>query len=180
MTSSNETIIHLDFSIEHRDLFRASLEMARLRIAIGIGIAVVFIIALIWFFSVIGEQQMLLELSPLFIGLPILGVAGQILRLHAGCRKYINALPESQRAAQYMFPPNVDGYDVTWGGSFSHIQWPGLLKVVEKPNYFLLFFNRFDATILPKRGFHQHSDIPLFRQLLRSALGEKAKLLSET
>ena len=122
---------------------------------------------------------MLLELSPLFIGLPIMGVAGQVLRLHAACRKYFTGLPESQRGAQYMFPANGDGYDVMWGGSFSHIQWPDLLRVVEKSNYFLIFPNRFDATILPKRGFHEHSDIPRFRQILRAALGDKAKLLSE-
>ena len=180
MTCADETMIHLDFSIEQRDLFRASIELSKYPLAIGIGITAVLTFSFIWFFTAIGEQKLLLELSPLFIGFPVMGVAGQVLRLHAGCRKYIKALPESQRRAQYMFPANGNGYDVTWGGSFSHILWQDLFKVAEKRNYFLIYLNRFDARILPKRGFHQYSDISVFRQILCSQIGGKAKLLTES
>ena len=180
MTCADETMIHLDFSIEQRDLFRASMELSKYRLATGMGIAAVLIFSLIWLFVAIGEQEILLELSPLFIGFPLMGVGGQVLRLHAGCRKYFRGLPESQRRVQYMFPANGNGYDVTWGGSFGHILWQDLFKVVEKRNYFLIYLNRCDARILPKRGFHQYSDISLFRQILCSQIGDKAKLLPET
>lgn len=165
-----------DFAIESRDLFRASLEIAKIRLAIGIGIVAILVIGLSWFFVVIGEQQILWQTSPLFIGFPLLGVVGQVLRLHAAARKYVRGLPESQRRATYMFPVNADGYDVTWGGSFSHIQWADLSKIVEKRDYFLIYLNQFDASILPKRGFHQRLDLARFRELLRSQLGAKARL----
>ncbi len=178
MEIARETTIHLDFRLEQRDLFRVYLDLAKLRLCIGVGVVVVFTLGLAWFFATIDEESILLEISPLFIGLPILGVGGQVLRIHAACRKYVSALPESQRYVQYMFQSNTDGYDVTWGGGFSHVMWRDLLKVVEKPNYFLFYLNRFDIKVLPKKGFHQQSDVPLFRGLLLSTLGEKARLLA--
>jgi len=176
MEDTNLRMILVDFAIESRDLFRANLEISKIRLAIGIGIVAILVIGLSWFFVVIGEQEILWQTAPLFIGFPLLGVAGQVLRLHAAGRKYVKGLPESQRRVTYMFPANADGYDVTWGGSFSHIQWADLSKVVEKQNYFLVYLNRFDVGILPKRGFHQRLDVSRFREILRSQLGVKARL----
>ena len=173
-------MIHLDFRIEQRDLFRASMELSKYRLAIAMGITALLTLSLIWLFVALGEQDFLLELSPLFIGCPLIAVGGQVLRLHAGCRKYFRGLPESQRRVQYLFPANGNGYDLTWGGSFGHILWQDLFKIVEKRNYFLIYLNRCDARILPKRGFHQHADILVFRQILCSQIGDKAKLLPES
>ena len=173
-------MIHVDFTITQRDLFRVNLELAKVRLLLGCAFAVLTIGGLIWFFWLIDDLQFLFQLSPLFIGAPLVGVLGQILRLHSYCRQFIKNLPESQRRAQYLFQENADGYDITWGGSFSHILWQDLLKVVEKRNYFLVYLNTYEVRILLKNGFHQQSDIPLFRQIVSSRLGTKARLLSDS
>jgi YcxB-like protein len=178
MENENAPIIYMDFTIVQRDLFLGSLKLARFRILVGLGIVASLTLGMIWFFAMIDEQHVLLEVSPLFVGLPFVGIMGQVLRIHAACRKYVRGLPESQRRVQYMFLANTDGYDITWGGSFGHILWQDLLKVVEHPNYFLFYLNRFDIRILPKRGFHQSSDIPTFRGILQSKLGNNARLLT--
>ena len=105
-----------------------------------------------------------------------MGVAGQVLRIHATCRKYFTSLSESQRQVHYMFTSNADGYDVHHGNSFSHIAWTDVSRVVELPLYFIIYFNPYDARVIPKRGFHQDSDIPWFKSIVRSKLSNKAKL----
>ena len=178
MDNANAPIIHMDFIIAQRDLFLVNFRLARLRLSIGVGIVVILTLAMMWLFTTIDEQPILLELSPLFIGAPLIVVAVHVLRVYAACRRYVSGLPESQRRVQYMFQANTDGYDVTWGGSFSHILWQDLLKVVEQPDYFLFYLNQLEIKILPKRGFHQTSDIPAFRSILQSKLGNNARLLT--
>ena len=168
--------VHIDFSLEHRDLFHASLQMGRRRLLIGLGIVALFTGGVIYLFVLIDELGILLQTSPLFIGLPIIGVAGQIFRIHAACRKYFASLSESQRRIHYMFTSNADGYDVQHGDSFSHIAWTDVSSVVELPRYFLIYFNPYDARVIPKRGFHQDSDIALFKNIVRSKLPNKALL----
>jgi hypothetical protein len=53
--------------------------------------------------------------------------------------------------------------------SFGHTAWKDVMKVVEKSRYFLIYLNRFEVGILPKRGF-QPADIPVFREIARSKL----------
>ena len=171
-------MIHVDFTIKQCDIFWVNLESVKYRLAIGIAIFFLVTGTLIWFFTLIGEQGILLELSPLFIGFPAIAVAGQVLRLHAICRRFMKSLPESQREVQYLFQENAEGYDVIRGGSFSHIVWQDLLMVVEKREYFLILINDFDRRILPKRGFHKQSDIPRLREVMRSKLGPRARLLT--
>jgi len=176
MNKATETIgspVHIHFSLERRDLFPASIRMVKRRLLIGIGILTLFAAGVIYFFVLIDELGLLLQLSPLFIGLPIMGVAGQVLRVHATCRKYFSSLSESQRRISYMFSSNADGYDLQYGDSFSHIAWTDVSRVVEQSVFFLIYFNRYDARIIPKRGFHQDSDIPRFKSIVRSKLGDK-------
>jgi hypothetical protein len=134
-----------------------------------------FVLPLGYFFIIIGEQTILLKTSPLFIGLPLVALGGQVLRLHATSRKYVAALSTSQRQHQYMFQSSSDGYDSASGGSFGHTVWKDVMQVVEKPGYFLIYLNRFEAGILPKRGF-QPADIPVFCDIVRSKLGGRAKV----
>jgi hypothetical protein len=103
--STENTIspVHVNFSLERGDLFSASLQILKARLMIGIGIVVLAIAGLIYFFALIGELGMLLQLSPLFIGFPMLGIGGQLLRVHATCRRYFSSLTESQRQISYMF-----------------------------------------------------------------------------
>jgi YcxB-like protein len=171
-------MIHIDFTLEQRDLFRVNLELIKVRLLIAGGFAMVAMIGLMWFFYLIDEMFIYLQLTPLFLSLPIIAVGGQILRLHAICRRFVQSQPESQRRVQYLFQESADGYDVTWGGSFSHIHWQDLMLVVEKKQHFLFYFNKMDIRVLPKAGFHQPSDIPLFRQVVGLQIGTRAKLLT--
>lgn len=99
------------------------------------------------------------------------------MRLHAFCRKYVSRLTESQRQIQYMFSLHGDGYDVASGESFSHVSWNDVLKIIERPASFQIFLSEYAWQIIPKRGFHQNSDIADLRAMLLSSIGVKAKLL---
>jgi hypothetical protein len=170
-------MIHVDFTMTSRDLFRACLELSRVRLMIGGAIVFVFIIALVWFFWLIDQQLILLECSPLFIGLPLVGLGGQLLRIHAAYRKYFKNLPESLRRVQYHFQEGTDGYDVSCGDNFSHLVWRDLTKVIEKRDFFVFYCHGFERLIF-KKGFHQPSDVSLFRRMLTDQLGTRVKLLS--
>jgi hypothetical protein len=173
MTDTSGSLVHIHFNLERGDLFPASIQMVKSRLLIGIGILVLFTAGVVYFFVLIDELGLLLQLSPLFIGLPIMGVAGQILRVHATCRKYFSSLSEPQRRISYMFSSNTDGYDLQYGDSFSHIAWTDVSRVVEQSLFFLIYFNRYDARIIPKRGFQEDSDILRFKSIVRSKLGNK-------
>jgi len=164
-------MVHVNFSIESRDVFRANLNMGRHRLLLGIAIALTPTTVLLPLLLFLGEQEIALELSPLFIVLPLAAVGGQIIRLHATCRKYVKSLSLSQRKIGYLFKADLNGYDFVIGDSFGHIAWSDILKIVERPNYFLLYLNRFNARIIPKRGFQQESDITAFREIVRSKVG---------
>jgi YcxB-like protein len=168
--------VHINFSLERGDLFTATLQILKHRLMIGIGIVVLAVAGLIYFFALIDELGMLLQLSPLFIGFPILGIGGQVLRVHAMCRRYFSSLSESQRQISYMFSSAADGYDLHHGDSFSHIAWIDVSKVVEQNIFFFIYRNGYAVHMIPKRGFHQESDIPRFRDIVRSRMGKKAML----
>lgn len=179
MNSRDDRVIHVDFEMQRRDLFRVNLSLAKWRLIAGILVTSTLMGGLVWFFWLIGDQGVLLELAPLMVGLSLLAFGGQILRLHSECRRFVAALPEAQRRVHFMFATGSDGYDVSSGESFGHVAWKDILKVIETPASFLLYRNRFEIRILPKRGFHQSSDISVFRELLQSQLGTKAKVLSQ-
>lgn len=160
-----------------RDFFRASLELAKARLVIGGVIVALFIGLFVWFFWLIDERLILLELSPLFIGFPLLGLAGQLLRLHASYRKFFKNLPKSLHRVQYHFQEGADGFDVHCGDNFSHLVWRDLTKVIEKRNYFVFYTHGLVRLVL-KNGFHQLADIDLFRRILAEQLGTKARLLA--
>jgi hypothetical protein len=177
LSSEGNKFIHVDFSIQTRDLFRANLGLAKIRLIVGLGFSLCLITGLVIFFLMIDEQLILLETSPLFVALPLVALGGQVLRLHALCRKYVSRLTESQRRMQYMFSADDDGYDVASGESFSHLSWDDVLKIIEKPTSFLIFLSPYDCQIIPKRGFHRAADIEVLRAIVRSSIGVKAKFL---
>jgi len=175
MTPQDHSSVVVNFEIDHRDLFRANLELAKWRFLLGIIVVAVLSCGVIYFFLLIGERDILLETSPLFIGLPLVALGGQILRLHASARKYVAALPESQRQVQLRFDSRSDGYDLIRGESSSHVAWKDVLSISEKPSYFLIHHNRFEAWTLPKKPFRP-SDIPTFRNIIQSRLGVRAQV----
>ena len=132
---------------------------------------------LVLLFIAIDEKAILLQTSPLFIGLPLVAVGGQILRLHAACRKHVAGLTEAQRRTQYTFYEHGDGYDVTSGESFGHVSWQDVFRIVEQPNSLEIHLSKYDIRIIPKRGFHHPEDIDALRAMLLSSVGSKAMLL---
>lgn len=179
MNLNDTTTIHVDFEINRRDLFRVNLDLAKWRLIAGLLVAAIPIVVLSYLFMLIDEGKLLLQLSPLFIGAPLVAIGGQVLRLHAACRKFVSRLPDSKRRFQYLFQAETDGYDLTNGESFSHVAWNDVLKAIEKPAYFVLYLNSLEASIVTKGGFHLPADIPMLRTLLRAKLGVRAKLSSQ-
>jgi hypothetical protein len=179
MNPRDVTTIYVDYEINRRDLFRMNLDLAKWRLFVGVLIAAIPIAGLSYFFLLIDEGEILLELSPLLIGAPLLAVGGQVLRLHAGCRKFVSQLPESHRRSQYLFQTEMDGFDRTCGESFAHVSWNDVLKAIEKPAYFVIQLNTIEARLVPKQGFHVPADIPMLRSILRAKLGARAKLFNE-
>lgn len=169
--------VAVDFRIETRDLFRVNLGLTRLRIFLGAAISLLMISALVIFFLMLDEEKVLLQTSPLFIGFPLLAVGGQILRLHAVCRKYVRSLSESQRTVRYVFDDLADGMEITSGKSSSHIAWSDVWKVVEKSKYFLIFVTKFEMISIPKAAFASSQQVKDLRHVLTAVLAAPRHLV---
>jgi hypothetical protein len=170
--------LQVDTTIELKDLFHAWVDNSKKRIIAACLVIAAMIAAFLYFFILIGEERILLQLSPLFIGLPIVALAGQFLRTHASLRKYIKSLPESERDVHYIFHEAGDGFDVMRGKNFSHIAWETVRKVIERPRYFQFVLSQYESIIIPKRFLLHGSAEQLLKEILVSNVGHKAKLLS--
>lgn len=177
MVTENGETVYIDFSIESRDLFRANLRLARVRLILGLAFSLCLITGLMILFLAIDEKMILLQTSPLFIGMPLVAVGGQVLRLHAACRKYVAGLTPAQRRIQYTFYEHGDGFDVNSGSSFGHVSWSDVLRIVEQPHSLQVYMSKYHVRIIPKRGFHQPRDIDRLRRILLSAISTRAQLL---
>lgn len=62
------SVVTAQYELDHRLFFRASLMVARWRLAVALLVTTLLIGSLIYFFVLIGEQEILLKTSPLFIG----------------------------------------------------------------------------------------------------------------
>lgn len=172
-TLNDSSVVSAQYELDHGLMFRAYLDLAKWRIAVAILVISLLIGSLIYFFVLIGEQEILWQTSPLFIGVPIIGVVGQLLRLHAASRKYVSSLLPSQRVIRYAFRAGADSYEVSLGESYSSIAWSDQLKAMEKSGYFMLFHNRYEFGIVPKSAFEPHG-VSAFRQILRAKMGGRA------
>ena len=170
--------VRLEYRVQARDLFRASVGLAKFRILLGLGIGSILIAGLVMFFIRIDEKLILLQTSPLFIGFPLLAVGGQILRLHAASRKYVSSLSASQRLNRFMFSDATDGIDVASGDSTAHIAWNDIQKITEKRHNLLVFLNQYDIRLIPKAAVQDFNQLETLRTIVRLKLGSRAKLLS--
>lgn len=168
-------ILHLDVTLTGRDFFRVSLAASRKRMAVAACAAGVVIAASAWLFLSIGEPGMLLKLSPLFVGFPLVSLGGQLLRLHAACRRYYAHLPESRRNPHYIFQDASDGFDVITGRDFRHVSWGSVHELVEKQEYFLIYLSRVEVFFIPK-GRLVEEEKRVLRTILSSRLGSRARL----
>jgi YcxB-like protein len=169
--------LHLEFTVKARDIFRATIGLAKVRIFVGLAITLCLITGLVLFFLKIDEQRILIQTSPLFIAMPLLAVGGQVLRLHATCRKYVASLSPRQRLMQYAISEN-SGIEIRSGDSFGSLGWGDVMKVVERRGYFLVYVNKYDIRVIPKRTLTDPKELNLLRGILASKIGSRAKLMS--
>lgn len=173
-------ILQVDATVELKDYFHAYFDLVKTQLIIASLIVAAVIGAFTYFFILIGEQNILLQLSPLFFGVPIIAIVGQFLRVHASYRKYIKDLSDSEKNVHYLFHQNGDGFDVVSGKSFRHVAWDDMRNVIERPRYFRFVFNKYDSMILPKRFLSRGSDAETMKEIIVAQMGSKAKLLGSS
>ena len=178
MNQDQNRVLQIDATIELRDYFRAYLDANRIKLVVACVICATVIAGFTYFFILIGEQDILLKVSPLFFGFPLIAVIGQFLRVHATYRKHIADLSDSEKQMHYIFHENGDGFDLIRGKNFGHIAWESVRKVVERPEYFRFVLGKYESLIIPKRFIIDKSDERLMRRIVVSRLGGKAKLLT--
>ena len=176
----NEKTVQVDGTIDLKDYFHAYFDAAKTKLIIA-SLAVVLLIAgLTYFFLLIGEREILWQLSPLFFGVPIVAIVGQFLRVHASYRKYIKDLSESEKNVLYLFSESGDGFDMVRGKNFGHMAWENVRKVIERPRYFRFVLNKYDSIIIPKKFLASGSDERIMKEIIASRVGNRFKLLRPT
>lgn len=178
MEESNDRIVQVDGSIALADYFHAYLDTVKTRLIVACLVVAAVILFFIHFFTLIGEQKILLQLSPLFIGLPIVGIVGQLLRIHASYRNYLQDLSESEKNVLHIFREQSDGFDIVSGKNFSHVARESVRGVIERPRYFRFVLGGSEALFIPKTFLRDRAAQELMRQIITSQLGSKAKLLN--
>jgi hypothetical protein len=178
MTEPSNRTLQIDATIELGDYFRAYLDASKFRLMIGCLIVISFIAALSYFFVLIGEQRILLQLTPLFVGFPLVALAGQLLRAHAAYRKYLADLTDTEKQVSYIFREQADGFDIVNGKNFGHLSWDTVRQVIERSRYFRLVLNRYESLIVSKKFLRSQNDMLLMRHIIRSHVGDRARLLS--
>ena len=63
MSEKEKAAIQIDFLIYARDLFRASIDVAKHRLLLGLGLVLVLVTALAIFFLIIDEKVILIQTS---------------------------------------------------------------------------------------------------------------------
>jgi len=170
--------VSVDYRIQPRDLFCASIWLARWRILLGAVFSISLISGVVIFFLILDEKKVLLETSPLFIGFPLLAVGGQILRQRAVCYQYVRSLSDAQRSVRYVFSDNEEGLDVRSGHSYGRIAWSDISRLVEKSDYFLIFVTKYEISLVPKSGLGS-SQIDELRRIFARALNSRVRLMQQ-
>ncbi len=92
-------------------------------------------------------------------------------------------LPRASARAQLKFGAgprhlivDAEGVDAGSEAARTVIKWPLILRAVETPEFFLLFYNAQCAYWVPKRAMGGGAELEAFRNRLRNALGERARL----
>lgn len=178
MEESKDRILQLDGTIALADYFHAYLDTVKTKLIAACLVVVALILFFIYFFTLIGEQKILLQLSPLFIGLPIVGIVGQLLRIHASYRKYLQDLSESEKSVHYIFREPSDGFDIVSGKNFSHVAWDSVRSMIERPRYFRFVLGGPETLFIPKTFLKNNAEQELMREIISSGIGSKARLLT--
>lgn len=176
MQETKDRILQVDVTIELKDYFHVYFDTAKTQLIIACVVVALVIAGFTYFFILIGEQKILLQLSPFLFGVPIVAIVGQLLRVHATYRKYLKNMSDSEKQVHYLFHETGDGFDIVSGKNFSHVAWENVRRAIERPRYFRFILNQYDSVIIPKR-FLRETDEAVMKEIIVSQVGDKAKLL---
>lgn len=171
--------LQIDTTVELKDYFHVYFDTAKVHLVIGVLVVLLFFAGAAYFFLLIGEQKILVQLIPLFLGVPLVALVGQLLRVHASYRKYIKTLSAEEKQIHYIFKDDSDGFDMIRGASFAHFAWSSVRRIVERPGYFNIAFNDYQSVIIPKRFFRDETEIKLMRQIISATSVRDRKLLQQ-
>jgi hypothetical protein len=173
-----DRIVQVDATIALGDYFHAYLDAVKIKLIVACLIVAAVIVGFSYFFILIGEQTILLQLSPFLFGFPIVAIIGQVLRIHASYRKYLRDLSESEKKVHYIFREQSDGFDIVRGKNFAHVAWESVRQVIERPRYFRFVLGGPESLIIPKTLIKDRSDQVLMRDIIVSQIGNRARLLN--
>ncbi|HWN11315.1 MAG TPA: YcxB family protein [Pyrinomonadaceae bacterium] len=175
MTEQHEHEVEVVVDLQASELIRANLwfifsqrsTVFTIAAAIGItflGSAVLYMLRgeLGWYIVLPIAAVVLPAAFPFFVVI-------EALRTHPNAKDF-------QKQIHYSF--YGDHYDVSDGKSSARISWESVLKAVESRDSFNLFMGRTLFVVIPKRCFKAAVDIETLKSILRAALGEKTKLLT--
>ena len=178
MTDTQPRTLQIDTTVELKDYFHVYFDTTKIHLIIGLVVVLLLFAGISYFFLLIGERRILLQLVPLFLGVPLIALVGQLLRVHASYRKYIKKLSNEEKQIHYIFKEDSDGFDMVRGASFAHFAWSDVRRIVERPGYFNLAFNDYQSVIIPKRFLRDEVEQRLMRSILESVPVTHRKLLS--
>lgn len=178
MSDSQPRTLQIDTTVELKDYFHVYFDSSKIHLIIGLVVILILFGTIAYFFILIGEQKILLQLLPLFLGLPLVALVGQLLRVHASYRKYIKKLSNEEKQIHYIFKEDSDGFDLLRGASFAHFGWSDVRKIIERPGYFNFVLNDYQSVVIPKRFLGDESELWLMRSILDAAPVKSRKLLS--
>ena len=173
-----DRIVQVDATVALGEYFHAYVDAVKIRLIVACLIVAAVSVGFSYFFILIGEQTILLQLSPLFFGIPIMAIVGQLLRMHASYRKYLRDLSESEKEVHYIFREQSDGFDIVRGNNFAHVAWESVRRVIERPRYFRFVLGGPEALIVPKTLMKDSADQELLRQIIVSQVGNRARMLN--
>ena len=171
-------IVQVDATVALSDYFHAYIDAVKIKLIVACLVVAALIVGFSYFFILIGEQTILLQLSPFLFGLPIVAIVGQLLRIHASYRKYLRDLSESEKEVHYIFREQSDGFDIVRGKNFSHVAWESVRRVNERPRYFRFVLGGPESLIIPKTLIKDKSDQELMREIIVSQVGNRARMLN--
>ena len=171
-------IVQVDATVALGDYFHAYMDAVKIKLFAACLIVAVVIACFSYFFILIGEQTILLQLSPFLFGFPIVVIVGQLLRVHASYRKYLRDLSESEKEVHYIFREHGDGFDIVRGKNFAHVAWESVRRVVERPRYFRFVLGGPESLIIPKTLMKDRADQELMREIIVSQVGNRARMLN--
>lgn len=177
MTEPQHRTLQIDTTVELKDYFHVYFDSTKVQLIIGVIVVLIFFGGISYFFFLIGEAQILVQLLPLFLGLPLVAIVGQLLRVHASYRKYIKKLSDNEKQIHYIFSEGGDGFEIVRGASFGHFGWADVRRIRERPGYLNIVLNDYQSVIIPKRFLRSDAEQQLMREIIAAAPVSDRKLL---